>query len=138
MGFIMKKRGSGIFKFICKVLVCLLIGVLWWLYIIPIAFYFTFADMSMKEQTGHQLLSDPGEFYGLVYQAKKDKSRGYPLRLSEKALLVAGKISDIGLFIGNIGYFIWLPLGILWGISDRLPEAARWCRLRIASTQHGS
>ena len=45
----MKKRVSSIFAFPCKVFICLLIF-FWPLIIVPILFYFTFADDDTKAQ----------------------------------------------------------------------------------------
>ena len=101
----MKKRVSSIFVFLCKVLVCILIFSLWSPIIVPILFYFTFADIDMKAQ----MLWDWGEFNDLTNSAQRLQNEGIPLRFEDKAVLVAKKVSDIG--------FLWIPVGILWGFS---------------------
>ena len=101
----MKKRVSSIFAFFCKVSVCILIGSLWAPIIVPILFYFTFADDDMKAQ----LLWDWIEFYDLTNSAQRLQNEGISLRFEYKAILVAKKVSDIG--------FLWIPIGILWGFS---------------------
>ena len=116
----MKKRVSSIFAFFCKVSVCILLWGLWAPIIVPILFYFTFADDDMKAQ----MLWDWGEFYDEVKSVKSSQSFGVPLTLPEKAVLIANKISDIG--------FLWIPIGLLWGFSSRLPSALRWGRLQIS------
>ena len=123
--FVMKKRVSSIFAFFCKVSVCILIGLLWAPVIVPILFYFTFADGDMKAQ----LLWDWVEFFDLVNSAKSNQSRGIPLTLPYKAVLIAKKISDIG--------FLWIPIGLLWGFSSRLPSALRWGRLQVSKDMPG-
>ncbi|MCY3742384.1 MAG: hypothetical protein OXH00_15320 [Candidatus Poribacteria bacterium] len=104
----MKKYVSSIFAFSCKVLICLLIFSLWSPIIVPILFYFTFADDDMKAQ----LLWDWNEFYGLVNSAQRLQNEEIPLRFEDKAVLVAKTVSDIG--------FLWIPIGILWGFSKGL------------------
>ena len=101
----MKKHVSSIFAFSCKVLICLLIFSLWSPIIVPILFYFTFADDDMKAQ----MLWDWGEFNGLANSAQRLQNAGISLRFEYKAVLIAKKISDIG--------FLWIPIGILWGFS---------------------
>ena len=99
------KRVSSIFAFSCKVLVCILIFSLWSPIIVPILFYFTFADTDMKAQ----LLWDWGEFNDLTNSAERLQNEGIPLHFEYKAVLVAKKVSDL--------YFLWIPIGILWGFS---------------------
>ena len=106
VGLFMKKRVSSIFAFSCKVLICLLIFSLWSLIIVPILFYFTFAD----DDTKAQMLWDWGEFNGLAKSAQRRQNEGIPLRFEDKAILVAKKVSDIG--------FLWIPIGVLWGFSS--------------------
>ena len=100
------KRVSSILAFFGKVLVCILIGSLWAPVIVPILFYFTFADIDMKEQ----MLWDWGEFNDLVNSAQRLQTEGIPLRFEYKAVLVAKKVSDL--------YFLWIPMGILWVFSS--------------------
>ena len=109
----MKKRVSSIFAFFCKVSVCILIGSLWAPIIVPILFYFTFADDDMKAQ----LLWDWSEFYDLVNSTKNTQSIGIPLDFQYKAVLIAKKVSDIG--------FLWIPIGILWGFSRGISSLYR-------------
>ncbi len=102
----MKKKGvSSIFAFSSKVLVCLLLFSLWSPIIVPILFYFTFADLDMKAQ----MLWDWGEFNDLTNSAKNMQNEGIPLRFQDKAVLVFKKVSDMG--------FLWIPAGILWAFS---------------------
>ncbi len=114
----MKKKGvSSIFAFSCKILVCILLFSLWSPIIVPILFYFTFADIDMKAQ----MLWDWGEFNDLTNSAKNLQNKGIPLRFEYKAVLVFKKVSDMG--------FLWIPAGILWafsrGISSILHRSVR-------------
>ncbi len=109
----MKKSVSSIFKILSKVLICLLLFSLWSPLIVPILFYFTFADSTMKAQ----LLWDWGEFNGMVYSTEKSKDEGITLHFEDKALLVAKKVSDLG--------FLWIPIGFLWAFSSRISSFFR-------------
>ena len=100
------KRVSSILAFFGKVLVCILIGSLWAPIIVPILFYFTFADIDMKDQ----MLWDWGEFNDLVNSAQRLQTEGIPLRFEYKAVLVVKKVSELG-------FFIWIPVGVIWGFS---------------------
>ena len=96
----------SLFKFSCKVLLGVVVGVFWYHPIVPILFYITFADTEMKEQMEGDLV----EFHSIAYSTQKLAKEGIPLNFAYKAVLVVKKVSELG-------YFIWIPIGVLWGIS---------------------
>ncbi len=58
------------------------------------------------------MLWDWGEFNDLVNSAQRLKDEGISLSFQNRAVLVAKSVS-------NLGYFFWVPLGILWGFSRK-------------------
>ena len=50
------------------------------------------------------------EFHSIAYDAQKMANEGISPNFAYKAVLVAKKVSELG-------YFIWVPIGVLWGVS---------------------
>ncbi len=110
-----KLRWSSIFAFSGKVLLGIVVGSLWYHPIVPFLFYITFADTESKDQ----MTGDLVEFHSIAAQTRQRANEGSSLNLQDKTVLFVKKVSEIGIFI-------WLPLGVLWGFSNRLPSRRFW------------
>ena len=98
---------SSLFTFLGKVLLGIVVGGFWYHPIVPFLFYITFADIDMKDQMND---GDLIEFHSIAYAAQKMSNEGISLNFEYKAVLVVKKVSELG-------FFIWIPVGVIWGFS---------------------
>ena len=94
-----------------------LLGILWYLLVVPYLFYITFASDIMKDQMRWDLI----EFYGIAQEISWFASEGAPITIAEKICSVMG-------YVGTYGVLGWFLLGILLVFGKHQSQLKKWIK----------